>query len=60
MLERYGSEEGLSQEMARRQVLSREKYSGDGGLRSMSPEKRAEISRKGVEARRKQKEENAK
>jgi hypothetical protein len=51
MVERYGSEEEVRAEMARRQKKSREKYKGTGGFKAMDPERIREISKLGVLAR---------
>lgn len=50
MLKKYGSEEAVKQEMARRQAKSRETYGGGGGfahLKMTDPEKFKEITAKG-------------
>ena len=57
MLKKYKTEEGIREEMKRRQLNSRQNYSGNGGFRSMDATRHKEISSKGgkasVERRRK-------
>lgn len=53
MKTRYNTdEEGVREIMRQRQVNSRKKYKGTGGLKAMTPERRLEISKAGVLARR--------
>lgn len=49
---KYGSKEALKEKRREWQLKSRLKYKGTGGLKAVSEEKRKEISRLGVEARR--------
>lgn len=50
MVTKFGSEEAVKEEMQRRQKVSRENYSGDGGFRRLKetdPERLKEIQSKG-------------
>lgn len=51
MIAKYGSEEAVMEEMAKRQKKSRENYSGNGGFRSMDKDRLKEISKKGLTSR---------
>lgn len=54
MVERYGSEEAVREEMARRQLKSRENYSGTGGfahLKKTDPAKLKRIAKEGANKR---------
>lgn len=54
MMAKYNTDEdGVREIMRQRQVKSREKYKGTGGFRALTPERRLEISRLGVQAREK-------
>lgn len=44
MLEKFGSEEAVIEEMRRRQAKSRENYNGNGGFRSMDADRLKEVS----------------
>lgn len=48
LVERYGSEEAAREMLRAAQKKSRKNYSGNGGMRAMSPEKRSEIARLGA------------
>lgn len=53
MKKRYNTdEEGVREIMRERQRKSRENYTGSGGFKKLSKERRQEISRMGVEKRR--------
>lgn len=56
LLKTYGSEEGLRQHYRDMQKKSRENYNGTGGLLSMTPERRKEISRMGNDKQRRERE----
>jgi hypothetical protein len=61
LLKRLGSPEAVKEHYRRAQAKSRKNYSGNGGLRSLTLERRKEIAMLGVEARnaKKQAKENA-
>lgn len=51
MIKKFGSEEAYSAFMREQQRKSRENYSGNGGFRGMTQEKRSRISSLGGKAR---------
>lgn len=56
LLNKYGSEQALKQHYRDMQKKSRENYNGTGGLLSMTPERRKEISRMGNDKQRRERE----
>lgn len=51
LIRKYGSVENLKAKRQEWQAKSRIKYSGNGGMRALSPERRKEISKLGHAAR---------